>query len=59
MSDDPQSCERFQSELANRLGTDEVYNHPHLKHCELCCGLLIELDKIAEDSRNLKRHGTP
>lgn len=55
MNSDRQACESFQAELASGLGLDQIYSHPHLKNCELCRELLIDLDRIAEGCRNRKR----
>jgi hypothetical protein len=47
------ACEAFQSILPKLIesGTD-LYIHPHLQSCGLCRALIVDLDRIAEESRN-------
>jgi hypothetical protein len=48
------SCEEFQGQLAELIGTGEdISLHPHIKSCELCRALLAELETIAEAARQL------
>lgn len=48
------SCEEFQSQLADLIGSGEdVTNHPHLKSCPTCRALLADLQTIAEAARQL------
>ncbi len=48
------SCEEFQSQLAELIGSGEdASQHPHLKNCPRCRALLAELETIAEAARQL------
>lgn len=49
---DDRDCLEFQDQLAELISSGgDVYNHPHLKNCELCSLLLIDLEVIAENAR--------
>jgi predicted anti-sigma-YlaC factor YlaD len=51
---DEMSCEVFQSQLADLIGSGEdISNHPHLKSCPRCRALLDDLQTIAEAARQL------
>lgn len=51
MADDAPNCIEFQEQLADQIASgDNPYNHPHLKHCEVCSALLVDLDMIAHQA---------
>lgn len=57
MTDDELSCEEFQNQMADLVSTGggtAIYSHPHLRSCETCRALLVELDMIAENARPKK-----
>lgn len=57
MTDDDLSCEEFQNQVADLVSSGNaaaIYSHPHLKSCETCRALLVEIDMIAEDARPRK-----
>jgi hypothetical protein len=46
------ACEKFQQQLQTLLQTGEdFYDHPHPLECDLCRGLLHDLEKISEEAR--------
>lgn len=48
------SCEEFQAQLADLIGSGEDLNqHPHLKECPRCRALLADLQTIADAAREL------
>jgi hypothetical protein len=48
------ACERFQQRLAELFGSGEdIYSDPHLQGCTLCRALVVDLERIAEEARNL------
>lgn len=54
MSEDPKtmSCEEFQDQLSQLIESGaDVKRHPHAQGCELCRGLLKDLERIAEEAR--------
>ena len=56
MKPDPRnmSCEEFQSQLAELVGTGEdVSQHPHLQTCDTCRALLADLQTIADAAKQL------
>jgi hypothetical protein len=49
-----QSCQEFQSQLADLIGSGEdVSKNPHLQTCETCRALLADLETIAEAAKQL------
>lgn len=51
---DNMSCQEFQSQLAEMIGTGvDVSNHPHLQSCETCRALLNDLQTIADAAKQL------
>ncbi len=51
---DEMSCEEFQSQLADLIGSGEdISNHPHIKSCPRCSALLADLQTIADAARQL------
>ncbi|HEX3894210.1 MAG TPA: hypothetical protein VHW46_16670 [Terracidiphilus sp.] len=56
MTGDPKnlSCEEFQSQLADLIGSGEdVTQHPHLLTCSNCRALLADLQTIADAAKQL------
>jgi hypothetical protein len=56
MTADPKkmTCEQFQSQLADLIGTGEdVSQHPHLQTCATCRALLADLQTIADAAKQL------
>jgi len=54
---DTRSCEDFQEKLPDLMqAREELYRDPHLKTCERCRALLIELEQIADAARRFKRY---
>ncbi len=56
MTADPKkmTCEQFQSQLADLIGTGEdVSQHPHLQTCDTCRALLADLQTIADAAKQL------
>lgn len=56
MKSDPtnMSCEEFQSQLAELIGTGaDVSQHPHLQTCDTCRALLADLQTIADAAKQL------
>jgi hypothetical protein len=50
---DVMSCEEFQSRLQQLIESGvRLYSHPHLKVCDPCRKFLIDLERIAEESRS-------
>jgi hypothetical protein len=51
-SHEAETCEQFQRQLADLIARDtDLYSHPHLQHCETCCRLIVDLERIAEAAR--------
>ncbi len=49
------TCEDFQNQLAGMIESGvDVANHPHARTCGVCCGLIRELYRIAENSRHFR-----
>jgi predicted anti-sigma-YlaC factor YlaD len=49
------TCEQFQSLLPAVLESGKkVFGHSHLQECQLCRSLVVDLERIAEESRELK-----
>jgi hypothetical protein len=47
-------CQEFQRRLTVLLETGEdLYRDPHLQTCEHCRALVVDLEKIAENAREL------
>jgi len=52
------TCEEFQSQISELLSSGAVIqNHAHVKTCASCSRLLLEIDTISENARQL-RFGT-
>jgi len=52
------TCEEFQGQIADLLSSDAVIqNHAHVKSCASCRRLLLEIETISENARQL-RFGT-
>ena len=47
------SCQEFQENLADLIGSGEAADHPHLKTCANCRALLADLQAIADAAREL------
>lgn len=48
------SCEEFQSQLAELVGTGaDVENHPHVRECDVCRQLYKDLQTIADAAKQL------
>jgi hypothetical protein len=48
------ACEVFQQRLAEPSGSaEDIYKDPHLQGCTLCRALVVDLERIAEEARNL------
>ena len=48
------SCEEFQSQLAELVGSGvDVENHPHIKECDICRQLYLDLQTIADAAKQL------
>jgi predicted anti-sigma-YlaC factor YlaD len=48
------SCAAFQSQLPELIASAEsIADHPHIKECELCRALLLDLETIAAAARQL------
>jgi|HubBroStandDraft_5_1064220.scaffolds.fasta_scaffold2743984_1 hypothetical protein len=46
------ACKEFQQRLPKLLESgDELYSDAHLRSCELCRALVIDLEKIADEGR--------
>ena len=49
-----QSCQEFQQRLQVLVGAGEdLYGDPHLQTCQRCRALVVDLEKIAENAREL------
>jgi hypothetical protein len=49
------TCEEFQSLLPAMIETGKgAYGHPHVQGCSLCRSLIVDLERIADESRKLK-----
>jgi hypothetical protein len=49
------SCEEFQSLLPAMIETGkDAHGHPHVRGCNLCSSLVVDLERIAEESRKYK-----
>jgi hypothetical protein len=49
---EPTACREFQARLPVLFESgDELYSDAHLRNCELCMALVIDLEKIADESR--------
>jgi hypothetical protein len=42
------TCEEFQAQMPELVGSNSIHEHPHLKTCERCSALLADLEYIAQ-----------
>lgn len=50
---DATDCEEFQRRLALFGAGEDLYRDRHLQTCERCMALVVDLEEIAENARDL------